>query len=320
MNCEKAVMIGCGNVGSACVFALMQSGLFSEIAMIDADRNKAEGEAMDISHGIPYAKTTNVYAGNYDDVRNASMVIITAGSNQRGNMSRLELLDKNVAIVKEIVSMVMRHHFDGVLLIVTNPVDVLSYVAMKVSGLPSSRVIGSGTVLDTARLKMELGHKLRIDNRSIHAFIIGEHGDSEIVVWSAANVYGIPLENFCMYEHVLDNYSFCNIEGETTKIAEDVRNVALEIIKKKKATYYGIAMAVKRICEAVMRNEHSVLPVSSLVKNQYGINDVYLSLPCIVGRNGIEAVMPLMLNDKELEGLKQSANTLNEVIRSCNEN
>lgn len=308
VNVRKAVMIGCGFVGSASVFSLMQSGLFSEIAMIDADVAKAEGEAMDISHGIPFAKHMKVYAGDYEDVRDASIVIITAGANQKPDETRLDLVNKNVAIFKKIIPQITAKNFQGILLIVANPVDILTYVAQKLSGLPENRVIGSGTVLDTARLKYQLGEHLGVDSRSMHAFIIGEHGDSEIAAWSSANVSGIPLNNFCeMRGHF-------HHEAATAEIAEAVKNSAYEIIERKKATYYGVAMAVKRICEVIVRDEKSILPVSTVMHGEYGIEDVVLSMPCIVGKDGIETKVPFSLNEEEAEKLRKSAAILKEIL------
>lgn len=306
---RKAVMIGCGFVGSAAVFSLMQSGLFSEIAMIDADMEKAEGEAMDISHGIPFAKHMKVYAGDYSDVRNAGIVIITAGANQKPDETRLDLVNKNVSIFKQIIPEIMKNHFNGILLVVANPVDILTYVAQKLSGLPENRVIGSGTVLDTARLKYSLGEHLGVDSRSVHAFIIGEHGDSEIAAWSSANVSGIPLNDICEmrghYRH----------EENTKEIAQKVKNSAYEIIQRKKATYFGVAMAVRRICEVIVRDEKSILPVSTAMHGEYGIEDVVISMPCVVGRDGIETKMPISLNKEESESLKESAGILKDIVK-----
>lgn len=306
---RKAVMIGCGFVGSAAVFSLMQSGLFSEIAMIDADMEKAEGEAMDISHGIPFAKHMKVYAGDYSDVRDAGIVIITAGANQKPDETRLDLVNKNVSIFKQIIPEIMKNHFNGILLVVANPVDILTYVAQKLSGLPENRVIGSGTVLDTARLKYSLGEHLGVDSRSVHAFIIGEHGDSEIAAWSSANVSGIPLNDICEmrghYRH----------EENTKEIAQKVKNSAYEIIQRKKATYFGVAMAVRRICEVIVRDEKSILPVSTAMHGEYGIEDVVISMPCVVGRDGIETKMPISLNKEESESLKESAGILKDIVK-----
>ena len=308
INFRKAVMVGCGFVGSASVFALMQSGLFSEIAMIDADMDKAEGEAMDISHGIPFAKQMRVYAGNYDDVRDAGIVIVTAGANQKPDETRLDLVHKNVGIFKSIIPEIASRDFKGILLIVANPVDILTSVAQKLSGLPENRVIGSGTVLDTGRLKTRLSDHLGVDSRSIHAFIIGEHGDSEIAAFSSANVSGIPLNDFC---EMRGHYSHDEAEKN---IAEEVKNAAYEIIQRKRATYFGVAMAVKRICECIVRDEKSILPVSTMMHGEQGIDGVVLSMPCIVGSDGIETQVPIKLDEDELKRLRESAGILKGII------
>ncbi len=309
MNMQKAVMVGCGFVGSASVFALMQSGLFSEIALIDANPEKAEGEAMDISHGIPFARQMRIYAGDYDDVRDAGIVIVTAGANQQPGETRLDLVNKNVGIFKKIIPEISNRGFEGILLIVANPVDILTKVALQLSGFPENRVIGSGTVLDTARLKYSLSEHLGVDSKSIHAFIIGEHGDSEIAAFSSANVSGIPLSNFCeMRGH------FSHKQSEEA-IAEKVKNSAYDIIQRKRATYFGVAMAVKRICEVIVRNEKAILPVSTSMHGEYGIEDVVLSMPCIVGSDGIEAQVPIILNGEETQKLQESAKILKDTIK-----
>ena len=306
---RKAVMIGCGFVGAASVFSLMQSGMFSEIVLIDADKNKAIGEALDISHGIPFAKPMKIYAGDYDDIKGASIVIISAGANQKTGETRLDLVKKNISIFKSIIPEIKKRNYNGILLIVANPVDILTTVAVKLSGFDEKKVLGSGTVLDTARLKYELGKHLDVDSRSVHAFIIGEHGDSEIPAWSSANVSGIPLHKFCeMRGHF-------NHEEATEKIANDVKNSAYEIIEKKHATYYGIAMSVKRICEAIVRDEKSILPVSSMMHGQYGIEGISLSMPAIVGVNGVENHVPIQLNDEEIKKLQQSAKMLKDLLK-----
>lgn len=308
VNYRKAVMIGCGFVGSAAVFSLMQSGLFSEIAMIDADMAKAEGEAMDISHGIPFMSHMKIYAGSYDDVKDAGIVIITAGANQKPNETRLDLVHKNVAIFKQIIPEISKRGFEGILLVVANPVDILTQVAQKLSGLPENRVIGSGTVLDTSRLKYSIAEHLSVDSRSVHAFIIGEHGDSEIAVWSSANISGIPLNDFCEmrghYHH----------DQATREIAEKVKNSAYEIIQRKNATYFGVAMAIKRICQVIVRNEKSILPVSTMMHGEYGIENIVLSMPCIVGKDGIETKVPISLSVEEEERLRASAKVLKGIV------
>ena len=311
LNCakiRKAVIIGCGFVGAASAFSLMQSGMFSELVLIDSDKNKAEGEALDISHGLPFAKPMKIYAGDYDDIKSASVVIITAGANQKEGETRLDLVKKNIGIFKSILPEIKKRKFNGILLIVANPVDILTTVAIKLSGLPENKVLGSGTVLDTARLKYQLGEHLNVDSRSVHAFIIGEHGDSEIAAWSSANVSGIPLHKFCeMRGHF-------NHDEAMERIANDVKNSAYDIISKKHATYYGIAMSVKRICEAIIRDEKSIMPISSMMHGEYGIEGISLSMPAIVGKDCVESHVQIQLDKKEIKNLQKSAKTLKEVL------
>ena len=310
VNLRKAAVIGCGFVGSASAFALMQSGLFSEMVLVDVDHERAEGEALDIGHGMPLARPMRIYAGDYDDAADSAVIIVTAGANQKPGETRLDLVKKNVAIFKSIMPEFAKRNCKGIMLVVANPVDILTYIAAKYSGLPANRVIGSGTVLDTARLKYLLSEHLSVDSRSIHAYIIGEHGDSEFAAWSSANVSGVPLYDFCkMRGHT-------NFQEASRKIEDDVRNSAYEIIKRKHATYYGIAMAVKRICEAVIRDEKSVLAVSSVMKDVYGVEDVALSMPAIVGKDGVETLIPVRLDVSEQRKLRESASVLKEVISS----
>ena len=309
VNSRKVAVIGCGFVGSSSAFALMQSGLFSEMVLIDADTKRAEGEAMDISHGISFARPMQIYAGNYDDITDAAIIVITAGANQKPDETRLDLIKKNAAIMKSIVGEIKKRDFGGILLIVSNPVDILTLIALKESGYPSNRVIGSGTVLDTGRFKYLLGEHLDVDSRSVHAFIIGEHGDSELAAWSNARIGGLKVNDFCELR------GHFNHEQSMKKIFENVRNSAYEIIERKHATYYGIAMAVKRICEAIVRNEKSILPVSSLMTGEYGLNDVVLSIPAVVDETGVQKVIPIELNDEELTKLKDSANILKDIAK-----
>lgn len=309
VNLRKVAVIGCGFVGSASAFALMQSGLFSEMVLLDSDGEKAEGEALDISHGTPFARPMKIYAGNYDDIVDAAIIVITAGANQKPGETRLDLVKKNVEIFKNIIPQISQRECRGIILVVTNPVDILTYTALKISGFPSNRVIGSGTVLDTARMKEILGKMLKVDSRSIHAFIIGEHGDSEIAAISSANVSGTPLDDFCK------SHGGGEIK-DLDKIAEEVKRSAYEIIERKHATYYGIAMSVKRICEAIVRDEKSIMPISSIMEGEYGIEDVALSMPAIVGKDGMESKIPIALNYDELNKLQESAKTLKKVIQN----
>ena len=309
VNPRKAAVIGCGFVGSATAFTLMQSRLFSELVLLDVNMEKADGEAKDIAHGIPFAGQMKIYAGTYDDAADAAIIIITAGANQKPGETRLDLVQKNTAIYQSIIPEIVKRDFGGILLIVSNPVDILTYVALKLSGLPENRVLGSGTVLDTARLKYALGEHLGVDSRSVHSFIIGEHGDSEIAAWSSTNVSGIPLNDFCeMRGHF-------NHDAAMDAIAEKVKNSAYEIISKKQATYYGIAMSVKRICECIVRNERSILPVSAMMHGEYGIEDITLSMQAIVGIGGVETHVPIALSEEEAEKLVESAKKLKEVAK-----
>lgn len=310
VNQRKVAVIGCGFVGSATAFALMESGLFSEMVLIDADKNRAEGEAMDISHGLPFARPMKIYAGEYDDIVDAAIIIVTAGANQKPEETRLDLVHKNVSIYKSIIPEIASRGCEGILLIVSNPVDILTYVAWKLSGFPRNRVLGSGTVLDTARLKYNLGEHLGVDSRSVHAFIIGEHGDSELAVWSSATVSGVPIHKFC---EMRGHY---NHDEAAERIHETVKNSAYEIIEKKRATYFGVAMAVRRICECLVRDEKSILPVSNLMRGEFGISDIALSVPAVVGADGVENIVPVSLNEEELEKLQASAATLKEIAET----
>lgn len=308
INFRKAVIVGCGFVGSASAFSLMESGLFSQIALIDQNKEKSEGEALDISHGVSFYKPMKIYSGSYDDIIDASIVIITAGANQVQNESRLELAQKNISIFKSIINEIKIRDFKGIILVVSNPVDILTAVTLKLSGLPENKVIGSGTVLDTARLKYEIGNYLNVDLRSIHAFIIGEHGDSEFAVFSSANVSGIKLADF------FEIRGFNNYKEISEEITNRVKNSAYEIISKKKATYYGIASTVRRICEAVVRNEKAILPISAMLHGEYGIEGIALSLPAVIGKDGFEARIPIKLNDEETKKLINSAKILSDIM------
>lgn len=307
-NPKKAAVIGCGFVGAATAFTLMQSKLFSELVLLDANHDKAVGEAEDIGHGIPFAGEMDIYAGDYDDIADCSIIIVTAGANQKPNETRLDLVQKNVAIYKNIIPEIAKRNYEGILLIVSNPVDILTYVAQKLSGLPERRVIGSGTVLDTARLKYALSQQLNVDSRNIHSFIIGEHGDSEIAAWSSTNISGVPLDDF------LEMRGHMHPDMDKQEIAEKVKNSAYDIIAKKHATYYGIAMSVRRICECIVRDEKSILPISTVMHGDFGIEDVCLSMPTILSAEGVETHIPIELSEKEHTSLKKSADTLKNII------
>lgn len=305
---QKCGVIGVGFVGATSAFTLATSGLFSEITLVDMNQKKAEGEAADINHGISFARPCHVRAGSYADLSDCGLIVIAAGANQKPGETRVELLGRNQAIMSSIINEIMNVNQGAILLIVSNPVDVLTYMAHKISGLPAGRVLGSGTVLDTSRLKYLLGQHLGVDMRNVHAFIIGEHGDSELAVWSSANISGVDLADYCRITG--KDYSF----GSMQRIYENVRDAAYSIIEGKGATYYGIGMAVRRIAEAIVRDEHSVLPVSSLITGHYGVNGLCLGLPSVVGRGGVESVLDIPLSYDELRQLQTSADKLGELI------
>ena len=310
INERKAAIIGCGAVGASIAFRFLQQGLFSKLVLLDANQAKAEGEAMDLSDGLPYGAQMEITAGGYDDIADCALVVITAGANQKPGETRLDLIGKNAAIMRSILGELTQRDFGGILLIVSNPVDVLTYVAQKISGYPKERVIGSGTVLDTARLKQLLGEELRVDSRNVHAFIIGEHGDSELAVWSGANVSGLDLETFCRLRGKALS------ESGMERIYRDIRDSAYEIIERKGATYYGIAMAVGRIAECIVKDEHAVLPISVVLDGQYGLENLALSIPSIVGRGGLEDILEIQLSRAERRALADSAQQMSEAIRS----
>ena len=282
MNRQKAAIIGCGFVGSSTAFALMQKGLFSELVLIDADQKKAHGEAADIAHGRPFAHMMQIYAGDYSDVGDCGLIIITAGAAQKPGESRTALVYKNVEIFKNIIPQITAQNFEGILLIVSNPVDILTYAAWKISGYPKERVIGSGTVLDSARFRYLL---------------------------SGANVSGIPIHDFCEIRGHYDH------EQAMEQIYRRVRESAYQIIEEKGATYYGVAMAVTRIVVALIRDEGAVLPISSLMQGEYGLSDLCISVPAIVGGNGVQQVLEIPLNEKEHTELLHSANKLKEILQ-----
>lgn len=310
VNIQKAAIIGCGFVGTSIAFTLVQKGIFSELVLVDVNKDKAEGEVMDLSHGLPFAKEMEIKAGGYEDIADCAMIIITAGANQKPGETRLDLVHKNVAIYKSIIPEIVKYNQEAILLVVSNPVDIMTYTALKLSGYPKQRVIGSGTVLDTARLKFHLSRHLNVDSKSIHAFIIGEHGDSELALWSSANVSGIPLNHFCELRGYYDH------EAATDRIYKDVRDSAYEIIGKKGATYYGVAMAVERIVECIIRNEHSILPVSVYMEGLYGLKDLCISIPTVVGQNGAEKILDIPLDNEEMEKLIKSTKELKAVLEA----
>lgn len=303
----KISIIGAGFVGSTTAYTLLLSGLVSEIVIIDIDKAKAEGDVLDMSHGMSFLRPVNIKAGEYEDMKDSDIIIITAGANQKKGETRIDLVKKNTEIFKSIVPNIVKYSTNSIIIVVTNPVDILSYVTQKISGFPSDKVIGSGTVLDTARFKYLISRHAGIDARNIHAYIIGEHGDTEVPVWSLTNIAGMTMDEYCAKCAKCDG-------NQKNKIFEDVKNSAYSIIEKKGATYYAVALGVKRIVECILRDENSILTVSSLTSDRYGINDVYLSLPTVVNKNGIEHILEVPLSQTEINLLHKSSNALKEVI------
>jgi L-lactate dehydrogenase len=305
---SRVAVVGVGNVGSSFAYALVLSGLASELVLIDRDTRRAEGEAMDLAHAVPFTKPIRVWAGDYADCAGAAVTVITAGVAQRPGESRRDLVSRNAAIMGAIVPQVAEANPDGIILVTTNPVDVLSYQSWKASGLPPSRVIGSGTILDTARFRALLSEHFGVDPRSVHAFIAGEHGDSEVPIWSSANIAGMRLAEFCTANGLTYD------SAEMDAIFARTRDAAYEIIARKGATYYAVGAGLLRIVEAIIRDQRTVLSVSSLVDDFYGISDVYLSLPCVVTREGVERQLRLDLSPSEAAGLRRSAEVLRTMI------
>ncbi len=310
MNKQKIGIVGCGFVGATIAYTLMSSSLFSEIVLIDIDEKKAKGEAMDLNHCLPFLAPMQIYAGNYNNLEDAAIIIVAAGANQKEGETRIDLVQKNSKITTSIIERISSVNKECIILMVSNPVDILTYVALKVSGFPPSRVIGSGTVLDTARLKFLVGERLGVDSRNVHTFIIGEHGDSELAVWSSANVSGLDLKD---YFPICEN---CGRYEDLYGIYDYVKNSAYEIIKGKGATYYAIAQATLRIVTSIIKDQNTILPVSALVDGHYGLEDLCISVPAVIGKHGISHVLDIPLDEDENRRLQASAKTLKEVIDS----
>lgn len=295
----KIALIGVGAVGSTTAYTLLLRNRTDELVLIDANHAKAVGDALDMNHGLAFTGGTKVWAGTFEDCRGADIIIITAGAAQKPGETRTDLLKRNAAIFDSIIEEVMKYNSDGILLIATNPVDIMSYHTLRKSNWPVHRVIGSGTLLDSARFRYLIGRELNIDTRSVHAHIIGEHGDSEVPVWSLANVAGTDLH--------LE-------ESVKADIFANTRDAAYQIIEAKGATYYAIALALDRICTAILRDEGAVLNVSTLLEDYHGVTDVYLGVPCIVDRSGVREVLTIALSDEEKVLLHRSADKLKGMI------
>jgi L-lactate dehydrogenase len=310
LTSQKVGLVGTGLVGSSFAYALMIRGLATELVLIDKSAEKAVGEMMDFNHGLSFTKPMKIQAGNYSDLAGAKIVVVAAGASQKPGETRLQLLGRNAEIFRSIVPNVIQYNPGGIILIATNPVDILTFISLKDSGLSPSRLIGSGTILDTSRFRFLLGQYYGVDTRSVHAYIIGEHGDSEIPLWSLANIGGVRLQEFAP----LKNRKYD--QDEMNKLFMTVRDAAYEIIKRKGATYYAIGLGLLSIVESVLGNYRSVLSVSTLMTGQYGVKDICLSLPCVVGEHGIEEILTLNLSGDEEDGFRASATKLKATLAS----
>ncbi|MFC1699940.1 L-lactate dehydrogenase [Candidatus Omnitrophota bacterium] len=306
----KVAIVGAGNVGSTFAFSLMSSGVAREIVLVDRNETRAKGECMDLNHGASFVSPVNIYAAGYQACNGADIVVITLGAKQKPGQTRLDLIQTNTEIFKEIIPKIVSAAPNAILLVVSNPMDVLTYLTLKISGFSSSRVLGSGTVLDSSRFRYLLSTHCQVDPRNVHAYIIGEHGDTELPVWSHASIGGMILAKYCA---ICNNK--CDHEKTLNNIFEEVKNAAYKIIKAKGATYYAIGLALVRIVQAVLRDENSVLPVSTLIEDYYGISDVCLSIPSIVNKNGVGQFLKLELSAKEQQQLKHSAQVLKDNIK-----
>lgn len=307
---NRVVVIGAGFVGSSYAFALLNQGITEELVLIDLNKEKAEGDAMDLNHGLPFAPShTKIWYGDYSECGEADIVVITAGANQKPGETRLDLVEKNTRIFKGIVEEIMASGFNGIFLVATNPVDILTYAVWKFSGFPKERVIGSGTILDTARFRFLLGDYFDIDTRNVHAYIIGEHGDTELPVWSNADIAGTAISKWAESK---DGFR----QEELDQIFMNVRDAAYHIIEKKGATYYGIAMGLVRLTKAILQNENSVLTVSAYLDGEYGQKDLYIGVPAVVNRDGVRDIVELELSEEEQQKFTHSVDVLKKTMNS----
>lgn len=309
-NASKVGLVGTGLVGSSFAYGLMIRGIATELILIDAQSEKAIGEMMDFNHGLSFTRPMKISAGGFEDLGGAHVVVIAAGASQKPGETRLQLLARNTKIFQSIVPQVVRYNPGGIILVATNPVDILTYVSLRESHLPPARVIGSGTILDTSRFRFLLGQYYGVDTRSVHAYIIGEHGDSEIPLWSLANIGGVRLQEFAPLKNRTYN------QEEMNQLFIEVRDAAYEIIKRKGATYYAIGLGLLSIVEAILGDFRTVLSVSTLMTGHYGVSDMCLSLPCVVGENGIEEILTLNLSKSEERGFQASAEKLKLTLAS----
>lgn len=309
INKRKVVLVGTGFVGMSMAYSLLNQGGVNELVLIDIDKNKAEGEAMDLSHGVPCSPSKmNIIAGDYSDCKDADIVVITAGMNQKPNQTRLELVEINAKIMKDITNSVVDSGFGGIFIIASNPVDIMTYVVQKVSGFPKEKVIGSGTMLDTARLRFLIGEYLKVSSKNVHAYIMGEHGDSSFVSWENAYV-GCKK----MVDIMKDgNYPLSDLDD----IHKGVVNAAYEIIEKKKATYYGIGVALVKIIKAILNDENEIMTISTYQNGEYGQKGLYIGVPAVLGGSGVKEVLKLKLEDNEQAKFDNSCNIIKDTINN----
>lgn len=307
---KKIGIVGCGYVGATIAYTLMESEMFNEMVLIDVNEAKAHGEALDLGHCLPFLSPMHICQSTYSGLENASIIVVAAGVNQKKDETRTDLLNRNVDIFKDIIRRITEVNRECIILVVTNPVDILTYVTLKLSKFEPNRVIGSGTVLDTARLKYLVGNRLGVDSRNVHSFIIGEHGDSELAVWSSANVSGIDIREYCSISGTERNM------GELYGLFDYVKNSAYEIIRDKGATYYAIAQSTKRIIKSIVSDEKSILPVTTYLNGHYNLDDICLSVPAVIGRNGVEHVLDIPLNEDESRRLQLSAQKISNYIET----
>ena len=305
---SRIAIVGVGNVGATYAYALLLNRLSSEIVLIDSNHAKAEGEAMDLNHSLPFVHAARIWAGDYADCEGASITVVTAGANQKPGEPRLDLVRRNAEIWQRIIPPIVQHNPNGIILIATNPVDVLTYAALKLSALPPARVIGSGTILDTARFRYLLSKHFRVDSRSVHAFVIGEHGDSEVPVWSLANIAGMKLDDFCRNQHIEFD------AAHRQRVYEDTRDAAYQIIERKGATYFAVAASLVRITAAIMHDQNTVFSVSTWIRDYYGVGNICFSLPAVLNRGGVDRVLSLELDPQEVAALRRSAEVLKATI------
>ena len=307
---RKVVVIGAGSVGTTYVYAMMHTGLAGQIVLIDLDKRKVKGEVMDLEQGLAFVQPVEIRSGDYSDCADASLIVITAGAKQVASQSRLELVQRNAGIVRSICQQIKKHDSAAVVLMVTNPVDALTQLALKCLSWPRNRVIGSGTVLDSARFRSMLSQHCGVDARNVHAYVLGEHGDSEVAAWSMTHVAGGSFKDYCIV------CQGCDSTEEHEKIVRRVRDSAYHIIDYKGSTYYAIGLSLTRISEAILRNEHSILTVSVLLEGEYDVNDICLSVPCVVGKSGVERIITARLSEDEQAALEASAQALKKVLDS----